>query len=166
MEFLWTDVACSAGDGGHNGRLPGPIERFGPPYDGRRCRAGTASLRRADNRVRSGVHICGGPVERRYIEAQKLWLAARPGKAGKPLAAVNIRHRLGLLRTVFEWLRNWDYDDAPNQTLIVPGDFPQADEPLPKFLADQTMEKLKAALASDPDPRRRLMVEILALFRG
>ena len=48
------------------------------------------------------------------------------------------------------------------RTLIFPGDFPQADEPLPKFLDDPTMEKFTAALASDPDPRRRLMVEILA----
>ena len=38
----------------------------------------------------------------------------------------------------------------------------QADEPLPKFLDDPTMEKFTAALASDPNPRRRLMVEILA----
>ena len=101
-------------------------------------------------------------VERRHIEAHKLWLAARPGKAGKPLAKVTIRHRLGLLRTFFERLRDWDYDDAPTKTLIFPGDFPQADEPLPKFLDDPTMEKFTAALASDPDPRRRVMVEILA----
>jgi integrase len=101
-------------------------------------------------------------VERRHIEAHKLWLAARPGKAGKPLAAVTIRHRLGLLRTFFERLRDWDYDDAPKRTLIFPGDLPQADEPLPKFLDDPTMEKFTAALAKDPDPRRRLMVEILA----
>ncbi len=46
--------------------------------------------------------------------------------------------------------------------MIFPGDFPQADEPLPKFLDDPTMEKFTAALASDPNPRRRLMVEILA----
>ena len=101
-------------------------------------------------------------VERRHIEAHKLWLAARPGKAGKPLATVTIRHRLGLLRTVFERLRDWDYDDVPSRTLIFPGDFPQADEPLPKFLDDPTMEKFTAALANDPDPRRRVMVEILA----
>lgn len=100
-------------------------------------------------------------VERRHIEAHKLWLAARPGKAGKPLATVTIRNRLGTLRTFFERLRDWDYDDAPNRTLIFPGDFPQADEPLPKFLDDPTMEKFKAALASDPNPRRRVMVEIL-----
>jgi site-specific recombinase XerD len=101
-------------------------------------------------------------VERRHIEAHKLWLADRPGKAGKPLAAVTIRNRLGTLRTFFERLRDWDYDDAPNRTLIFPGDFPQADEPLPKFLDDPTMAKFRVALASDPNPRRRLMVEILA----
>ena len=101
-------------------------------------------------------------VERRHIEAFKLWLAARPGKAGKSLATVTIRNRLGTLRTFFERLRDWDYDDAPKKTLIFPGDFPQADEPLPKFLDDPTMEKFKAALASDPNPRRRVMVEILA----
>ena len=102
-------------------------------------------------------------LERRHIEAHKLWLAARPGRDGKKtLAAVTIRHRLGLLRTFFERLRDWDYDDAPTKTLIFPGDFLQADQPLPKFLDDPTMEKFTAALASDPDPRRRVMVEILA----
>ncbi len=101
-------------------------------------------------------------VERRHIEAHKLWLVARPGKAGKPLSAVTIRNRLGTLRTFFERLRDWDYDDAPSRTLIFPGDFPQADEPLPKVLDDPTMEKFTVALASDPNPRRRLMVEILA----
>ncbi len=106
---------------------------------------------------------CIAAVERRHIEAHKLWLAARPGRDGKkPLAAVTIRHRLGLLRTFFERLRDWDYDDAPTKALIFPGDFPQADEPLPKFLDDPTMKKFTAALASDPDPRRRVMVEILA----
>jgi integrase len=101
-------------------------------------------------------------VERRHIEVHKLWLAARPGKNGGPLATVTIRHRLGLLRTFFERLRDWDYDDAPSRTLIFPGDFPRADEPLPKFLDDPTMAKFRAALESDPNPRRRLMVEILA----
>jgi integrase len=101
-------------------------------------------------------------VERRHIEAHKLWLAARPGRGGNPLSAVTIRHRLGLLRTFFERLRDWDYEDAPTRTLIFPGDLPQPDEPLPKFLDDPTMEKFTAALARDPDPRRRLMVEILA----
>ena len=101
-------------------------------------------------------------LERRHVEAHKLWLVARPGRNGKPLSTATIRNRLGLLRTFFERLRDWDYDDAPTKTLLFPGDFPQADEPLPKFLDDPTMAKFRSALESDPNPRRRLMVEILA----
>jgi len=41
-------------------------------------------------------------------------------------------------------------------------DFPDRDEPLPKFLDDPTAAKFMASLATDPNPRRRLMVEILA----
>jgi integrase len=103
-----------------------------------------------------------GALERRHIEEHKRWLGARVGRGAKPLAPVTIRHRLGLLRTFFERIRDWDYDDAPSRTLIFPGDLPRADEPLPKFLDDPTMAKFKAALATDPNPRRRLMVEILA----
>ena len=79
-------------------------------------------------------------------------LAGRPARqSGKATGNVTIRHRLGLLRTFFERLRDWDYEDAPSRTLIFPGDFPQADEPLPKFLDDPTMEKFAAALRCAPD---------------
>ncbi len=45
---------------------------------------------------------------------------------------------------------------------IFPGDFPKPDEPLPKFLDDPTMAKFMAAVAEDTNPRRRLMMELLA----
>ena len=101
-------------------------------------------------------------VERRHIEDFKIWQAARPGKRGKLLSTTTIRHRLGLLRTFFERIIEWGYDDAPARVPIFPGDFPKADEPLPKFLDDPTMARFMAALAADPNPRRRLMVELLA----
>ena len=63
-------------------------------------------------------------VERRHIEAHKLWLAARPGKAGKPLAAVTIRNRLGTLRTFFERLRDWDYERRADQNADLPRRLP------------------------------------------
>ena len=162
LEFPWAETAPQGtGDGGHHGPLPGstglsrPVRpQWVPPSFGLRHFAGQVC--EADPTCTSMA-----AVERRHIEAHKLWLAARPGKAGKPLATVTIRHRLGLLRTFFERLHDWDYEDAPSRTLIFPGDFPQADEPLPKFLDDPTMEKFAAALASDPDPRRRVMVEVL-----
>lgn len=39
---------------------------------------------------------------------------------------------------------------------------PKADEPTPKFLDDPTAAKFMAALAVDPNRRRRLIVELLA----
>jgi site-specific recombinase XerD len=101
-------------------------------------------------------------VERRHIEDFKLWQARRPGKKEKPLSTTTIRHRLGLLRTFFERIIEWGYDDAPVRVPIFPGDFPKADEPLPKFLDDRTMAKFMAAVANDPNQRRRLMMELLA----
>ena len=90
-------------------------------------------------------------------------LAGGPaGQAGQVLSTTTIRHRLGLLRTFFERIIEWGYDDAPARVPIFPGDFPKADEPLPKFLDDPTMAKFMAALATDPNPRRRLMIELLA----
>ena len=56
----------------------------------------------------------------------------------------------------------WDYDDAPSRLFIYMSDLPALDEPLPKFLDDPTAAKFMAALAEDPNQRRRLMVELLA----
>jgi len=101
-------------------------------------------------------------IGRRHVEDFKVWQAARPGKRGKSLSTTTIRHRLGLLRTFFERIIEWGYVDAPARVPIFPGDFPKPDEPLPKFLDDPTMAKFMAAVTADPNPRRRLMVELLA----
>jgi integrase len=162
MEFPWTDIARKAPV--MVATMASYLDQLGVSARPMTVAATDQALRHFAGQVTEADPNCTSmaAVERRHIEAHKLWLAARPGKAGKPLAAVTIRHRLGLLRTFFERLRDWDYDDAPSRTLIFPGDLPQADEPLPKFLDDPTMEKFTAALANDPNPRRRLMVEILA----
>ncbi len=100
-------------------------------------------------------------VQRRHVEDFKLWQAKRPGRKGK-LSTTTIRHRLGLLRTFFERIIEWGYDDAPARVPIFPGDFPKPDDPLPKFLDDSTMAKFMAAVAKDTNQRRRLMIELLA----
>ena len=123
--------------------------------DALRFLAGQATLDDPDLKTIAGL-------ERRHIEAHKTWLAARPGKKGKPISPVTICHRLGFLRTFFERLIEWGYDDAPDRQLVFPGDFPERDEPLPKFLDDPTAAKFMAALAADPNKRRRLIVELLA----
>lgn len=124
----------------------------------------SSALRFFAGRVTANDEDCASValVERRHVEDYKIWLAARPGKRTPTLSNTTIRHSLGLLRTFFERIIDWDYDDAPRKVPIFPGDFPQADEPLPKFLDDPTAAKFMAALANDPNPRRRLMVELLA----
>jgi len=101
-------------------------------------------------------------IGRPHIEDFKSWLVARRGRTGKPLATMTIRHRLSTVRTFFERIMEWDYDDAPARLFIYMSDFPALDEPLPKFLDDPTAYKFMAALAEDPNLRRRLMVELLA----
>ena len=101
-------------------------------------------------------------IEHRHVESHKTWMASRPGRRAPNLSPTTISHRLCLLRTFFERIIDWDYDDAPRRSPVYPGDFPQRDEPLPKFLDDPTAAKFMASLATDPNKRRRLMVELLA----
>jgi integrase len=102
-------------------------------------------------------------IERRHIDSYKLALAARPGKRGnKTVSAQTIRYNLGMLRTFFERIIDWDYPDAPRRVPIFTGDLPKADEPTPKFLDDPSTAKFMAALATDPNRLRRLIVELLA----
>ena len=102
-------------------------------------------------------------VERRHVESYKLALAARPGKdPTKPIAVATIRHKLGMLRTFFERVIDWGYDDAPRRVPVFTGDLPKADEPLPKFLDDPTAARFMSALSRDPNLRRRVIVELLA----
>jgi integrase len=106
---------------------------------------------------------CVAAIERRHIESFKLALGRRPGRRpGSRLSPTTIRHRLGLLRTFFERVIEFGYDDAPARVPIFNEDLPRLDEPLPKFLDDPTAARFMAALAEDPNRRRRLMVELLA----
>ncbi len=101
-------------------------------------------------------------IGRVHIEDYKRWLVARRGNTGEPLATMTIRHRLSTVRTFFERIMEWDYDDAPARLFIYMSDLPALDEPLPRFLDDPTAAKFMAALAQDSNQRRRLMVELLA----
>jgi integrase len=67
-----------------------------------------------------------------------------------------------MLCTFFARIIDWDYPDAPRRVAIFTGDLPKADEPTPKFLDDPSAAKFMAALATDPNRLRRLIVELLA----
>lgn len=98
-------------------------------------------------------------IGRGHVEDYKVWLAARPGTKAATLSASTIRNCLGTLRTFFERIIEWGYDEAPARVPVYANDLPRADEPLPRFLDDPTAAKFMATLATEPNPRRRLVVE-------
>ena len=100
-------------------------------------------------------------LNRKHIEAFKLWLASRENQRGEPLKKSTINHRLSMLRVIIERLIEWDHPDSPPRNPILWSDLPKPDEPLPKFLDDEDAAKFMAA-AVRLDPQRRLVVEMLA----
>ena len=101
-------------------------------------------------------------IGRGHVEDYKVWLAARPGTKAATLSPTTIRNCLGTLRTFFERIIEWGYNDAPDRVPVYANDLPRADEPQPRFLDDPTAAKFMATLATDPNHRRRLVVELLA----
>lgn len=52
-------------------------------------------------------------ISRAHIEGYKVALAGRRGQKG-PITNTTIRHNLGMLRTFFERIIDWDWEDAPD----------------------------------------------------
>ena len=106
--------------------------------------------------------VCIGDVGRVEIEGFKTRLADRVTAKGTPLSANHRRQRLGVLRTFFDRIIEWDWPDAPTRCPIFTSDLPRADEALPKFLDDGDATRLARAIAAEPDPLRRLVLELLS----
>ena len=97
-------------------------------------------------------------ITRRHIEGYKTWLAVRPRLGGGTLHRHTIRAKLLTIRTFFERIAEWGYEDAPVRPLIFDGDLPIPDQPLPRFIDDAAAAKLLRAARADPDPFVRLVV--------
>jgi integrase len=100
-------------------------------------------------------------VERRHIESYKQWLATAGTRNGRRPARNTLRQRLGLVRSFFDRIIEWDWADAPGRTPMFAIDVPVADDPLPRFLDDAQAARLLAA-AAPAEPLDRLVVELLA----
>jgi integrase len=100
-------------------------------------------------------------VRRVHVEAFKLFFARRGTAAGSPPARNTIRQRLGMLRSFFDRIIEWDWPDAPPRTPIFAVDVPIADDPLPRFLDDAQAARLAAA-AAEAEPFDRLIIELLS----
>ena len=102
-------------------------------------------------------------IGRTDIEDFKVWLANQPGhKPGRRVSANTRAQRLRTLRMFFERIIEWDWVEAPARNPIIAGDIPTRPEPLPRFLEDRDAARLMAAARAEPDPRDRLVVELLA----
>ena len=101
-------------------------------------------------------------VGRVHVEGFKGWLAARPTPKDRPPVANTLRQRLGMLRSFFERIIEWDWPDAPVRVPIFAGDLPRGDDVLPRFLDDADAVRLARAVAAGPDPLRRLVLELLS----
>jgi site-specific recombinase XerD len=101
-------------------------------------------------------------IRRDDIEDFKAWLSRQPGTKGGTLSANTHRQRLRTLRAFFERIIEWDWPDAPPRNPVLGGDIPKKPEPLPKFLDDRDAATLMAAARAWPDPRDRLVIELLA----
>lgn len=101
-------------------------------------------------------------VGRIHIESYKLALHGHVTAKGTPLAINTLRMRLGMLLTFFDRIIEWGYEDAPVRTSLFISDIPRPEELLPKALDDAQAARFLRELAREPDPLRRLAVEILA----
>jgi integrase len=100
-------------------------------------------------------------VRRVHVEAFKVFFAGRDTAAGNPPARNTIRQRLGMLRSFFDRIIEWDWPDAPPRTPIFAVDVPIADDPLPRFLDDAQAARF-AATAAQAEPFDRLVIELLS----
>ncbi|MGH9171412.1 MAG: tyrosine-type recombinase/integrase [Acidimicrobiales bacterium] len=101
-------------------------------------------------------------VTRQHVESYKLYLVNRPRLGGGTLNKNSIRTQLFALRSFFERIAEWGYEDAPSRPLLFDGDIPIADQPLPRFLDDAKAAKLLRAARIDPNLFVRVVVEVLA----
>ena len=100
-------------------------------------------------------------VRRTHVEGFKVFFAAHSTVKGVPPARNTIRQRLGMLRSFFDRIIEWDWPDAPTRMPIFAVDVPVADDPLPRFLDDAQAARFAAA-AAVAVPFERLVIELLS----
>ncbi len=102
-------------------------------------------------------------LRREHIEAYKQHLATTPAHSkDAPVSKRTFYRRLAMLRAVFDDLAETGHPDAPRGWLVLPGDLPIQDKPLPRFIDDPAAAKLLQAARDHSDFFVRLSVEFLA----
>jgi len=100
-------------------------------------------------------------VGRVEVETFKLALHQHRTAAGRGYSVNTLRTTLGMVRTFFDRIIEWDWLDAPPRPPLHATDLPAAVDPLPKFLDDADAARLMRA-AQQAEPFDRLVVTLLA----
>ena len=127
--------------------LSGPDRLVVAARDRRARRQHAALLRRLPRRRAPGARRLRRCCAARTSRTSRLFFAAHLTVKGTPPARNTIRQRLGMLRSFFDRIIEWDWTDAPARTPIFAIDVPVADDPLPEFLDDAQAARLAAATA-------------------
>ncbi len=105
---------------------------------------------------------CFSQVHRCHVESFKTELAHRLTSGNVGLKSNTVRLRLLCLRSFFDRVIEWGWLEAPARPPVFLTDVPPKDEPLPKALDDAASARFLQAAAAEEDPRRQLVVELLA----
>ena len=147
--------------GGDDAPLPGATHHVPRPAQ-RRCRRQHAAPARPLARPTAPTSPSSPTSPAATSRTTRCGSPPSPARKSPTLAKNTQRQRLRMIRIFFERLIEWDWPDAPRRNPILHGDIPPRPEPLPKFLDDRDAAKLMAAARAHPDPRTRLVVEMLA----
>jgi site-specific recombinase XerD len=105
---------------------------------------------------------CFSQVHRGHVESFKVELAHRPTSGNVGLKPNTMRLRLLCLRSFFDRVIEWGWPEAPARPPVFLTDVPPKDEPLPHALDDAASARFLQAAEAEEDPRRQLVVELLA----
>ncbi len=114
--------------------------------------------------ARTAPEVCAlTGLERDHVEAYRHWLAGRPAHGQeRPVSRKTQAKRIATLRSCFERIADWGWEDAPRPRLVTADDLPIPDRPLPRFIDDGAAARLLVAARAADDPFDRLAVEFLA----
>jgi site-specific recombinase XerD len=104
-------------------------------------------------------------LTRGHIEEFLAFNARRPSRGrrgkGKPISSIHHAHIVLDLRSFFDDIAAWGWEQRPRTLLVHRGDIPRKNQPLPRALAPDTDRALMAAVAGLDDVAARAGITVL-----
>jgi len=86
-------------------------------------------------------------------------------RTGRPLALLTKRNRLAGLSHLFHDIVAWGWDDTPRHPLLGPGDLPRIPHRVPRYIPEDELARLMAAVRALPCPYQRAAL-LIARWSG